>query len=55
MDKQYSMGICDVCGQTTALKDGKCGECMSIHRNKCKEYDKLDLPEWFQNLFNKEK
>ena len=40
MDNQYTIGTCEICGKTTALKDGKCEEC-----------NKKELPDWFNNLF----
>ena len=40
MDNQYTLGVCEICGKTTALKNGRCSEC-----------EKKELPNWFQDLF----
>ncbi len=43
MDK-YEFGKCDICGKDKALRDDVCFECA----------DKIELPEFFRNLFDKD-
>lgn len=44
MDK-YTFGKCSVCGEHKALLNNVCAECV----------EKIDLPDFFKNLFRKKK
>jgi uncharacterized OB-fold protein len=44
MDK-YTLGKCSICGKYIALKNDICVECK----------DKIDMPEFFKNLFEEKK